>query len=401
MCSSDLDNAYIPRIACPVLWLSPANDFHAHIDHMAWNWRNLPDDRLRFSIAPHLNHRHTDEHAITQLLWFEQHLKGAFAMPKTPRLILDLRTPDGVPTLTVTPDASMPVRRVDLHYAVDPHELTRFWRDAPAVQDGGSWRAACPVLSPDQPLFAYANVVYDTPPQYRKVAHAPGQDDTDTFALSSRVLSAAPAALRAAGVKATDAPERLIDDGARGWRDWYLVNWDHPPLWRAATRKLRDPKWRGPDGARLAFEIRCETDNTLVVTFNCNAWGACQPGKPAVDYAVVRELKGSPDWQTVSVGLADLVAADPSVTAPLANWQTVTEFSLSPSGTVVRDGTKVKIDGRPWRGPREIRSLRWVGGAYAAAPATAAALNPGDHAQNFNEAIRKSIEIEKQDAVSP
>lgn len=353
------DNAYLPRIACPILWLSPANDFHGHIDHMAWNWRNLPEDRVRFSIAPHLNHRHTDEHAITRLLWFEQHLKGTFAMPKTPRLVLDLRTPDGVPALTVTPDASLPVRRVDIYYAIDPHELTRFWRDAQAAPTGGAWRAACPVMSADEPLFAYANAIYDTPAAWRRIAHPLGEADSDTFAISSRVLLTSPAALRAAGVKATDKPDRLIDDGARGWRDWYLLNWGHPPLWHAATRKLKDPKWRGPDGARLVFEIRCETDNALVLTFNCNAWGVFQPGKPAVDYTAVRELKGSPGWQTVSVGLADLAATDPALTAPLANWQTVTEFSLGPSGTVVRDGKAVKVAGRPWQGPREIRNLRW------------------------------------------
>ena len=43
------DNAYIPLITCPVLWLSPTNDFHAHLDNMAWNWRNVPDARVRFS----------------------------------------------------------------------------------------------------------------------------------------------------------------------------------------------------------------------------------------------------------------------------------------------------------------------------------------------------------------
>ena len=101
------DNAYIPRITCPVLWLSPTNDFHAHIDNMAWNWRDLPDARTRFSISPHLNHRHTDEHAITQLLWFEEHLKGAdFKMPQTPKLALNLTAPDGVPAITVTPAPS-------------------------------------------------------------------------------------------------------------------------------------------------------------------------------------------------------------------------------------------------------------------------------------------------------
>ena len=131
------DNAYIPLITCPVLWLSPTNDFHAHIDNMAWNWRNVSDDIVRFSISPHLNHRHTDEHYITEYLWFEEHLKGAaFTMPKTPQIALELKTSDGVPRVSVTPDDSKPVQRVDIYYSIDPHGLTRFWRDAKAVRDG-------------------------------------------------------------------------------------------------------------------------------------------------------------------------------------------------------------------------------------------------------------------------
>ena len=200
----------------------------------------MPDDRLRFSISPHLNHRHTDEHAITQHLWFEEHLKGAFKMPRTPQLVLNLKTTNGVPLVTVTPDDSRPVKRVDIYYTLDPQELTRFWRDAKAVKAGRQWQAACPVMGLDQPVFAFANVAYETPPQYRNVAQAPGQDNAGTFAISSRVLSAAPAVLQASGVKATDKPERMIDDGSRGWHDWYLLNWGHPPLWTATTRKLKD-----------------------------------------------------------------------------------------------------------------------------------------------------------------
>ena len=45
-----------------------------------------------------------------------------------------------------------------------------------------------------------------------------------------------------------------------------------------------------------------------------NGWGALVPGKPAVDYAVVKPLSGSPEWQPVSVTLAELVATDPAVT---------------------------------------------------------------------------------------
>ena len=357
------DNAYIPLISCPVLWLSPTNDFHAHIDNMAWNWRNLPDDRVRFSISPHLNHRHTDEHAITEYLWFEEHLKhAAFKMPRTPLMELELKTPDGVPRITVTPDASQLVQRVDIYYSLDPHALTRFWRDAMTVKTGKQWNAVCPVMSLEQPIFAYANVIYETPAPYRTGPQRAGQGNSDTFAISSRVLSAGPAQLQAAKVKATDEPDRMIDNGARGWHDWYLLNWGHPPLWTATTRKLKDAKWRGPDGATLLFEIICQTDNRLVLTFNCNAWGAMMPGKPAVDYTALKELKGSADWQTVSVSLSELSAADPKVTAALANWQTVTEFSLSPSGEIVRDGQRVKVGGRAWQGPRKIRNLRWDGG---------------------------------------
>lgn len=389
------DNAYIPHITCPVLWLSPVNDFHAHIDHMAWNWRNMPDDRLHFSMAPHLNHRHTGEHAITQHLWFEQNLKSAFIFPQTPRMEMALKTADGVPTLTLTPDTALPVKRVDIYYAIDPHELTRFWRDAQATQHGKIWSAKCPLMSLEQPLFAYANVFYDLPLQYRNVARAPGQESADLFAISSRVLSAAPLQLQAAGVKATDKPERMIDDGTRGWRDWYRLNWGHPPLWHAATRKLKDEKWHGPDHATLVFEIRCAAENSLVITFNCNEWGAFQPGKPAVDYAVVKQLKGSPDWQTVTVTLSELTATDPKVTTPLANWQSVAELNLCPSGKIVKGGKQETINGKPWQGPREIRNLRWEGGTYLPHQAAGEKLAPAEQQKYFNDAIRKSLEQER------
>lgn len=391
------DNAYIPRIECPILWLSPTNDFHAHIDHMAWNWRNLPDDRVRFSISPHLNHRHTDEHAFTQHLFFEEHLKGAFKMPKTPQFSLALKTADGVPLAKVTPDESRPVQRVEIYYSLDPHELTRFWRDAGAVKVGDHWQAACPVMSPAQPIFAFANVTYEMPPEYAKVPAPRAEEKRDVFAMSSRVLSAAPAHLLAAGVKATDKPDRSIDDGVRGWHDWYRLNWGHPPLWIATTRKLKDAKWRGPDGAKLVFEIKSETDNALVVTVNTNAWGAFASGKPAVDYTAVKPVKRSADWQTVSVALDEFTATDPKTTAPLANWRTVTELSISPNGTTVKDGQRVKVDGKAWLGAREIRALRWEGGEYLEQRTADSVLTPEELKRNFDNAIQKSLEQEKLD----
>lgn len=392
------DNAYIPRITCPVLWLSPTNDFHGHIDNMAWNWRELPDERVRFSISPHLNHRHTDEHAITEYLFFEEHLKGSpVKLPQTPQIALELKAASGVPRVSVTPDDSQPVQHVDIYYSLDPHALTRFWRDAQATKAGKKWQAECPVMSLDQPIFVFANVVYETPAAFRTVPQKAGQQSSKTFAISSRLLSAGPTQLQAAGVKATDQPTRLIDDGSRGWHDWYQLNWGHAPLWSATTRKLKDTKWQGPDGATLQFEILSQVDNKLVLTFNCNAWGAIAPGKPAVDYMVIKELRGSPDWQSVTVNLAELSAIDPQVTALLENWQSVTEFSVGASGTSGRAKDKLQVPNSTWQGPRAIRNLRWEGGAYTTQKTPAAALSADELQKNFNDAIKKSLEQEKVD----
>ena len=394
------DNAYIPKITCPVLWHSPTNDFHAPIENMAWNWRGLPDRQLQFSISAHLNHRHTDDHAINQLLWFEQYLKGVFRMPKTPAMTVNLKNADGVPTLTVTPDASMPVVRVDVYYSIDPHPLTRFWRDALAVKTGSSWTASCPIMSPEQPFFAYADVIYDTPEQYRKLAKMPGSGNSATFAINSRVLMLAPAQLQAAGVKSTDRQERLIDDGTRGWHDWYRLNWDHAPLWHAVTRKLKDVKWRGPDGGALVFEIKPTGDNTLVVSIATNTWGAFYAGKPAIEYTALKEINGTGDWQTVSITPSDLASIDPKNPGSLANWQSVTELGIGPSGEVVKNGKIMNAGSKPWVGSREIRNLHWEGGTYSAHQTKDATLSAGEHQKAFNEAIRKSLEQEKIDRKS-
>ncbi len=392
------ENPYIERIKVPTLWLSPTNDFHAHLDDMAYTWRNVPEKLLRLSVSPHLNHRHSDPHQITQHLWFEEHLKGAFKMPQTPQLVLNLKTPDGVPELIVTPDASLPVKYVDIYYSSDPHGLTRFWRDALAVRDGVRWKASAPVMNLEQPLFAYATVVYDTPSQYRNLPMAPGQGNTEVFAISSREVSALGSQLAAASVRATDKPERIIDDGTRGWHDWYRLNWGNGSLWLAATRKPKDAKWRGPDGGKLTFEINPATDASLVVKVTANDWGAFGPGSKA-EYYVRKELKGGSEWQLVSVGIEELAAVDSRTAAPLANWQTVTELSISPSTELLRDGQKVPLSGKAWTKPGDtrIRNLRWEGGEYKASSSSGAPLSPEEQQRTFNEAIRKSLEQERLD----
>lgn len=351
------DNVYLPRIKCPMLWLSPTNDFHAIIDHMAWNWREVSDERLRLSVTPHRNHTHDDAHALTKHLFFQQHLKQSFAFPDTPRLDWEKNPVDGVPVLRVTPDETRVVKDVRIYYSVDPHPMTRFWRNAGARKQGREWIAHAPLMSVEQPFFAYADVFYETPERERAIAQPRGSGNSEVFAMSSRVLSVGPTMLKSAGIKATDQPDRMIDRGDRGWQDWILSNWNHPPLWTASTAKLKDPKWRGPSGAKLVFDIRSTSDNTLAIVVSTNAWGVFGNAVPAADYAALRDLKASPDWQTVTVALSDLVP-DQKNELPLSDWQTVTELRLTPSYQS-RSGLRIPAQSKAWQGPREIRNLRW------------------------------------------
>jgi hypothetical protein len=95
--------------------------------------------------------------------------------------------------------------------------------------------------------------------------------------------------------------------------------------------------------------------------------------------------------------LDELLATDPKLTTPLADWHTVTEFSISPQGETVDAGRKVKVDGKAWQGPREIRNLRWEGGEYPPQKPNPTAPAPEEFQKDFNDAIRKSLEQEKPD----
>jgi hypothetical protein len=365
---------------------------------MAWTWRDVPDGLLGLSMPPHLNHRSTDDHALTQHLWFETHLKDAFAMPATPRLAWEVE--GGVPRVKVAADAAQPIARVQVYYSGDPHALTRFWRSAEAVREGDVWAASCPVAELRQPFFAYANVSYETPARYREIAQAPGSGNSALYTLSSRMLTRTAGELSAAGAKATGpAHERMIDEGLAGWRDWYRLNWGNPSLWTAATRKLKDATWRGPAGGRLAFDLRPSLDCSLVVTVFVNEWGAFE-GRTAA-YVAARELRGGPEWQTVTLGLEDLRPADERNAAPLTSWAAVTQVQLSPSGSVTgADGAKRDLGGKPWAdaGQIRLRNLRWEGGRYADAEAAPAERGqPADAERQFNESIRRSLEQEERD----
>ena len=388
------ENPYITRLSVPTLWFSPTNDFHAHMDNMAWTWRGVPDSLLRLSMSPHFNHRHDHASALTQHLWFETYLKGKTGLvPATPSIAIE---PGRIPHVIVTPDAAIPCQTVRIYVTQDIHELTRFWRRVEAKQVDGRWIAEAPLMDPSQPLFAYANVVYATPEEYRKMPTVPGVANSGTYYFSSRETWATSAQLKAAGAQAADQRDRNIVADSGDWGDWYALNFGNPELWSIHTRKVKDPKWRGPTGAKLRFEIAARLDGWLAVKFVANEWGAFAAG-PKAEYAAVKELKVRDGWAQVEVDLDDLRPIG-ATKGKLSDWETLTEVSVTPN--IPADlKTAEMTTPKGWTAGFEpkIRSLRWEGGHYVAAQKAPATLSEAERSKAFNDAIKASLEQEKKD----
>jgi hypothetical protein len=167
------------------------------------------------------------------------------------------------------------------------------------------------------------------------------------------------AQLVGAGVSGTAKPEAMIDDGEHGWRDWYRLNWGNPSLWVAATRKVKDPLWRGPAGAKLTFEINPANDTIVYVTLTRNAWGAF--GSGTGEYYAAVPLKANGGWVSVSLGVEDFQPKDNKGAQPLKDWSTLTDLAISGHATIVKDGVKTSLPSVAWKNARDVkvRGMKW------------------------------------------
>ena len=163
------DQEYLKRIACPIVFLSPANDFHGRIDDLQKALQEIKSNDWRISCSAHCNHQDLPEFEVAGPLWFDQHLKGTFRYPKTPEAFLELKTGNGNPIFTVIPDGSRPILSVDIYYTQQGNKegakvdrdatICRFWHRAGSRQSGTNWIAQLPLLSTEKALWVYANVL--------------------------------------------------------------------------------------------------------------------------------------------------------------------------------------------------------------------------------------------------
>ena len=204
-------------------------------------------------------------------------------------------------------------------------------------------------MSVEQPLFAFANVIYDLE---STSLSSPHDRPTEAFALSSRLHTVTSQELQKAGVKATDRPSLLIDDFSHGFQDWYLLSPDNPHHWEFSTRKINDPKWRGPAGSRLTLEVKCDKPNELVVIFTEDFFRSYR-GKQQ-EFAAVVKLRGGDDWHTVSLSAEDFRLVDGEMAMP--SWQGSDILSLR----AYHDKGAKQLGSKSWQGSQpKFRNLRW------------------------------------------
>jgi len=344
--------SYWPHIKAPVMYLQAVNDFNAPMELVVKGMALLPKETERMlAIAPHLNHRFTKETSAARFMWMEAHLKDSFKFPKQSRSELIL---NGVPVFQVTVDRStrLPVEKVEIYYGYTRDPRIRYWRSAVVTREGNVYRGKCPVFDVQEPLFAFANITYKMP---RTLPARPGKAASERLTVSSEFQSAYPAALRKAGVKATEKQQRLIDDFSRGWQDWYRLNWENPHHWFYSTRKLLDPSWIGPKDGKLEVELATTADdNHLAVGLEVNNWQGYTGRKRDTYHTVVRLAKAG--QQSVSLSASDFKNAAGD---PLADWNEATELFFTPANRI-----KGKTFTRQnWNGqPLELKRLSWVGG---------------------------------------
>jgi dienelactone hydrolase len=340
---------YAPRIKVPLLHLGASNDFHGQMDATYTTGARVPKDvPQRFVFAPHFNHRFNLEQQVARILWLDQHLKGGVKLPTTPKSEFVLGK---TAALNVTPSRELPVRDVKVYYSVDPDPRSRFWRSADTLNLGSHWQAGLELEELNRPLFAFANVFYELP----KPVTMPHRGDVREVCISSMFHELKPEELKKTSLQSSGGTVRVIDNFQFGFRDWYTINGGHRSLWQHWTRKVTDPKWRGPEGAKLALTIQSEQPNMLGIVLHENMWRHYR-GKKRTYMAEVK-LKGN-EAETVTVGLSDFKNITDGM--PLKNWAELDQLGLVAKATI-RGAKPVEVAGDPWQGSKpEFKRLEWV-----------------------------------------
>lgn len=348
------DHNSLQKVSCPIIFLSPANDFHGRIGDLPAAIDDIKSKTWRVTCSPHRNHQDSAEYEVATLLWFDTHLQHTFDFPKTPQTKITFHQAAGVPTINVKPDTSRKPLSVDVYYTQHgksvelpsdrENTMNRFWRHAATTSNGDHWTASLPIISVDKPLWVYANVSYALEQPVSGAGYYYGTYTADTFNVSSVLEKFSAEQLKARGVKATLKPSLMIESFDDDWeREWFTYK---PETWPRATHKLYDAQWKAPENAELVFQVRSEQPNTLVVSID--------------GHVAVVDIQETDVWKSVSLSPGNFKNFS---NEPLPSWSNIRRLKLGdaerlrpPRGSQIPS----RIVGKNWQGPApEFRDLRW------------------------------------------
>ena len=348
------DDAYLKNIYCPIIFLSPSNDFHGRINDLQKAITEINSENWHVVCSAHHNHQDTPEFMVTGLLWFDQYLKGTFKFPKTPESTLDLKTKKKIPIFSVTPDNSKQIVSVDIYYTqqVPKNEETessenainRFWYCAKSKHKNGIWSAELPVLTTDKPVWVYANVLYQLEEPVTGAGYYYEDYTANTFNLSSKMHIIAPESLKESGIKITLTTTEKIESFDQDWeKEWFTFQ---PENWPRRTHKVFEERWKAHTSAKLVFQVKSRQDNLLVVGID--------------NYATEIPLKGNSGWQKIELSHYDFKNGNDET---LSDWDGIKELRLESKKTwrVKKQGKEtIKSIGGTWNGSKpEFKNMKW------------------------------------------
>ena len=392
-------HAYWPHITCPTLFLGASNDFNSPTELVVKAMNGLPPstDR-RLIMAPHFNHRFSTSATMSRLLWMEAHLKKEFIFPQTSRSELILNTEDGIPLFKVWPQKSegKMIQSINVYYGYARDPRIRFWRDGQAQKIGDHYVAKCPVFDNQEPLFVFADIIYDAGKTYHM---PPGHLPSRHFSVSTAYHQALPQQLQAAKVKSTFQRERLIDDFSRGWHDWYRLSYDNAQHWLFATRKLVDPSHMGPKGAQFSVSVKTtQPHNRMAIIAEVNSWQNYTGRRRGAYTAMVNLPKAGEN--NVPLNPSDF---KDNKGEGMKDWDEITQLIFRPSVRVM--DSKGAAAEQDWKGDvPELLKLQWLGGDDTPRlhphQQRDAVVRHGRESfeQEFQKAISDSVELEERDA---
>ncbi len=352
------DDASLKHVKCPIVFLSPSNDFHGRIGDLPAAVDEIQSTDWRVTCSPHHNHQDTPPYEVATLLWFDQHLQGRAALPRTPQTKLQLANSDGVPTIVVAPGAPDRIQAVDVWYTQDGkmretrfdriETMHRFWHHVSAVRNGNRWHARLPLTSTNKPLFVYANVRYPLEEPVSGAGYYYGIYKADSFNLSSLVHKVPASELMSANVQSTLKPSRFIESFTGDWRKaWFSYRSSE---WAITTHKVRTDAWAAPANTDLQLEVQSDEANKFVVLIDDT-------------YAAEAMLTGGAGVQTLRFGASDFRNYEGD---SLPSFLAIRRLKLTHAQHLrpaKRGAGKPKMVGGGWRGPDpNFRSLKWVDG---------------------------------------